>query len=136
MKYFTMLIFFCIIQSLAHSSGNSLGMGIGGGGAMSGISYDPYKSGHMYIGTDMGLVYETFDDGKTWKPISQQKIYFTSDLDYAAHMGFDTKGNLYWAAGGCNPKTSSDQGETWTPMTSLSAMLPEKCSFEKIRIIR
>jgi photosystem II stability/assembly factor-like uncharacterized protein len=111
------------------------GMGIGGGGALAGISFDPALSGHVYVGTDMGLVYESFDFGKNWTPISQKKIKFNMDLNYQSHMGFDNNGGLYWASGGCDPQLSRDRGVTWQPFKSLAAKLPQNCLAGKTRII-
>jgi photosystem II stability/assembly factor-like uncharacterized protein len=130
-KYITFLILF-ICQAIGYSS--VVNHGIGGGGAMSGISFDPYKPGHLYIGTDMGLVYESFDQGKTWEAISQKKISFWVDLDHPSHMGFAPSGNLFWASGGCSPQMSNDRGKTWASMKELTAMLPEKCLDGTIRI--
>lgn len=131
MKYITYLVLF-IIQSIAYSS--ALSLGIGGGGSLSGISFDPYIEGHLYIGTDMGLVYESFDQGKNWEVISPKKISFNVDLEHPSHMGFNSNGNLYWAAGGCNPQVSYDRGKNWVAMKELAALLPENCLDEKIRI--
>ena len=54
--------------------------GIGGGGAMSGISFDPKNDNHLFIGSDKGLVYESFNQGKKWQPIPQSKISFSKDI--------------------------------------------------------
>jgi photosystem II stability/assembly factor-like uncharacterized protein len=110
------------------------GIGIGGGGAMSGISFDPYKSGHMYIGTDMGLVYESFDLGDHWMPISQEQISFYGDLKHPSHMGFRPNGWLYWASGGCHAQMSMDRGVTWVEMKSLNDLLPKQCLNDSMRI--
>ena len=138
MNYFKIIfVFLLIIQnSIATSGTDSLttGTGIGGGGTLAGISFDPVNPNHLYLGTDMGLVYETFDLGKTWKAISQKKISFYADLNYQSHMGFGGNGGLYWASGGCSPQFSLDRGETWQPLTSLAAFLPEHCLDEKKRI--
>lgn len=119
----------------SQASATVTGMGIGGGGSLAGISFDPYVSGHLYMGTDMGLVYESFDLGKNWSPVSQTKITFYRDLTHQAHMGFDPAGGLYWASGGCDPKMSRDRGATWQPMKTLAAMLPDNCLEGKSRIL-
>lgn len=131
MKYNTFLALF-ITTFIVHSS--VINLGIGGGGALSGISFDPYKLGHLYIGTDMGLVYESFDQGKNWEAISQKKIRFNGDLNHPSHMGFAPNENLYWASGGCNPQISHDRGNNWSTMKELVAMLPENCLAGTIRI--
>lgn len=111
-----------------------LGLGIGGGGAMHGISFDPYQSGHLYLGSDMGLVYESFDLGEHWQPINQNKIRFYVDLNHPSHMGFKPDGTLYWASGGCDPQVSHDRGASWTSLDSLNALLPKNCLQESLRI--
>lgn len=127
---FRIMIFFVSISVNAAS----LGLGIGGGGAMSGISFDPSLPGHVYIGTDMGLVYESFDLGENWSPISQEKIAFYADLTHPAHMGFRPNGWLYWASGGCKAQMSKDKGKTWSEMSSLNALLPKDCLQNTLRI--
>lgn len=111
-----------------------VGLGIGGGGAMSGISFDPYQPGHMYIGTDMGLVYESFDLGNHWRPLSQEQISFSAGLSHPSHMGFGPNGWLYWAAGGCHAQMSMDRGVSWVEMKSLNDLLPKECMEGSLRI--
>ncbi|MFA6303650.1 MAG: hypothetical protein WC627_11055 [Legionella sp.] len=127
-----LLIIILLISNSLHAA--VIGLGIGGGGAMSGISFDPYQSGHMYIGTDMGLVYESFDLGVHWNPIDQTKISFMADLNHPSHMGFSPNGSLYWAAGGCMPKMSKDRGKNWEEMGALNDLLPKNCLADKLRI--
>lgn len=130
-----LMVFLLILLAQPINSASSIGMGIGGGGAQSGISFDPYTPNHLYVGTDMGLVYESFDLGKSWHPISQTKIAFDVDLNHPSHMGFDPLENLYWAKGGCDPRVSHDRGETWTDMNALSDVLPKNCMQNNTRIV-
>ncbi|KTD04760.1 hypothetical protein [Fluoribacter gormanii] len=131
MKFLKIILAFILTQQ---SYASVMGIGIGGGGAQGGISFDPLSPGHVYIGSDMGLVYESFDFGTTWSPISRKKIGFYVDLDHQSHMGFDNSGGLYWAAGGCDPQISLDRGKTWQPIKTLADMLPENCLAESTRI--
>lgn len=131
---FWIMFAFTILISNPLNAAAVIGLGIGGGGAMSGISFDPYQSGHMYIGTDMGLVYESFDSGAHWNPIDQNKISFKADLKHPSHMGFAPNGWLYWAAGGCTPKMSKDRGKTWMEMSELNDLLPKNCFEDHFRI--
>ena len=49
-------------------------MGLGGGGAMGGISFSPLSLKTFYIATDMGLIYRTEDGGQQWLALSNEEI--------------------------------------------------------------
>lgn len=122
---FCKFIILFVLASQSHAT--LIGMGIGGGGALAGISFDPLNPQHLYIGTDMGLVYESLDLGKNWTSITQKKIRFSADLSHQSHMGFGLNGTLYWATGGCNPQISQDKGVSWQSLKTLNSLLPENC---------
>jgi hypothetical protein len=85
-------------------------IGIGGGGAMSGVSISPYSS-LWFVGTDMGTLFRSTDLGASWVPVNQYQATFDSDLTRAVSVGFSSDGvTVFHASAGINPKRSSDAG--------------------------
>lgn len=91
-----------------------LPLGVGGGGAMSGVSISPY-SNLWFVGTDMGTLFKSTDLGKSWNAVNHLQAVFDSDLTRAVSVGFSADGvTVFHAAAGINPKRSTDAGETFT----------------------
>lgn len=86
--------------------------GIGGGGAMAGLSFSPYA--HLwFVGTDMGTLFRSTDDGKSWQPISHRQVGFDSDLARSSPVGFSANPKVLFFAQGNVVKRSLDAGDHW-----------------------
>jgi hypothetical protein len=95
-------------------------MGIGGGGAMSGISISPFAN-LWFVGTDMGTLFRSTDLGLSWLPVNHLQAVFNSELTKAVSVGFSADGTtVFHASAGINPKISFDAGITFQNMTGLS----------------
>lgn len=80
---------------------------------MSGLSFSPY-SNLWFVGTDMGTLFRSQDEGKTWRAVNHQQATFSSDLTKAVTVGFSSDGvTIFHATGGINPLRSLDAGETF-----------------------
>ncbi len=89
-------------------------LGIGGGGAMSGFSMSPYQQNLWFVGTDMGTLFRSTDQGDSWVPISDLQTTYGNDLENSAPIGFSADGKtLFHAPNGINPVKSNDSGITW-----------------------
>jgi uncharacterized lipoprotein YbaY len=88
-------------------------LGVGGGGAMTGIAISPYNN-LWFVGTDMGTLFRSTDLGKTWNPVNHFQATFNSDLERALSPGFSADGvTVFHADAGVTPKRSLDSGETF-----------------------
>lgn len=88
-------------------------MGVGGGGAMSGFAISPYSQ-LWFVGTDMGTLFKSTNQGASWYPVNHYQAQFSSELPYAVSPGFSSDGNtVFHAFAGINPKRSLDQGDTF-----------------------
>lgn len=87
--------------------------GIGGGGAMAGISMSPYSS-LWFVGTDMGTLFRSVDYGKTWQGVSHFQTTYDYHLENSVGIGFSSNPNIvFHAPGGVGPVRSVDAGRTW-----------------------
>ncbi len=87
--------------------------GMGGGGAMSGLSLSPYAK-LWFVGTDMGTLFRSTNEGKSWRAISHKQVVFDSNLERSSSVGFSSNPKLvFYAQGGKKPKRSQDSGLTW-----------------------
>ncbi len=92
-------------------------LGVGGGGAMSGVSISPYAN-LWFVGTDMGTLFKSTDLGKSWNAVNHFQAVFDSDLTKAVSVGFSADGvTVFHASAGINPKRSTDAGETFTAIS-------------------
>lgn len=99
-----------------HVSSIYKAMGVGGGGAMSGFAINPYSKLRL-IGTDMGTLFRSIDDGASWQPINHNEAVFNSHLPHAVSPGFSSDGNtVFHASKGLNPIRSIDKAQTFTPI--------------------
>lgn len=90
--------------------------GVGGGGAMSGLSFSPYNS-LWFVGTDMGTLFKSTDDGLSWRAVKHDQTVFSSNLTSSVGVGFSADPYvLFHAPAGINAVRSSDAGETWKPI--------------------
>lgn len=91
-------------------------LGVGGGGAMSGLAISPF-SDLWLVGTDMGTLFRSTDKGISWKAINHYQAVFSSNLANAVTPGFGADGlSVFHAAGGYNPKRSLDGAITFEAM--------------------
>lgn len=114
--FITSIVTFSILLTLATQAWaqSYSPRGIGGGGAMSGLSLSPYAK-LWFVGTDMGTLFRSTDEGKSWRAISHQQVVFDSQLARSSSVGFSSDPKVvFFAAGGKNPKRSADAGVTWT----------------------
>ena len=94
-----------------------LPVGVGGGGAMSGVAMSPYNN-LWFVGTDMGTLFRSVDLGKSWQAVNHLQAVFNSDLARAVSPGFAADGmTVFHASQGLNPKRSSDSGITFKSMS-------------------
>lgn len=94
-----------------------LPMGIGGGGAMSGVSISPYTN-LWFVGTDMGTLFRSTDLGQTWNAVNHNQATFDSDLTRSVSVGFSADGTtVFHAPAGVNPLRSSDGGITFSKIS-------------------
>ncbi|MBC7712991.1 MAG: tandem-95 repeat protein [Rhizobacter sp.] len=91
--------------------------GVGGGGAMSGVSLSPYAN-LWFVGTDMGTLFKSTDLGLSWNAVNHNQATYDSDLTKAVSVGFSADGvTVFHAAAGINPKRSVDSGNTFTAIS-------------------
>lgn len=92
-------------------------LGVGGGGAMSGVSISPYNN-LWFIGTDMGTLFRSTDLGQSWNAVNHLQAVFDSDLTKAVSVGFSADGvTVFHASGGITPKRSTDSGQTFSAIS-------------------
>jgi photosystem II stability/assembly factor-like uncharacterized protein len=122
-KIIPCLILFLIITvknthlAIAQQDQAYVPLGVGGGGAMSGVSISPYSS-LWFVGTDMGTLFRSTDNGLSWWPISHLQTTFGSDLSTAVSLGFLPDGKtVFHSVHGLNPQRSSDAGLTFQPIS-------------------
>jgi len=85
-------------------------LGVGGGGAMSGVAINPYNQ-TWYVGTDMGTLFRSPDHGETWLPVNHYQAQYDSRLELATSPGFSSDGQtVFFANAGRDPKRSTDNG--------------------------
>eukprot|EP00754_Rhynchopus_humris_P010193 Rhum_TRINITY_DN14126_c0_g1::Rhum_TRINITY_DN14126_c0_g1_i1::g.69891::m.69891 len=94
--------------------------GIGGGGAMSGLSISPHDD-LWFVGTDMGTLFRSENKGQIWEPVSHAEIRYTNYLKISTGVGFtgDAKTVVFAACQlgiECVAKRSTDAGVTWSPV--------------------
>lgn len=91
-------------------------IGVGGGGAFSGVAISPYNN-LWFVGTDMGTLFRSTDLGLSWSPVSHFEAVFHSDLTRSTSPGFSSDGTtVFHASRGVNPKRSTDAGLTFRPI--------------------
>lgn len=97
--------------------------GVGGGGAMSGLSISPWND-LWFVGTDMGTLFRSTDAGRLWYPVSHYEAKFHSQLPVSAPVGFATSPTIVVHAT-CHPEVATrdcvaqrsvDSGVTWNPI--------------------
>jgi photosystem II stability/assembly factor-like uncharacterized protein len=105
-----------IFLSITINASTYLPIGIGGGGAMSGVAISPYDN-LWFVGTDMGTIFRSNDLGKSWNAINHLEATFGSDLKRAVSPGFSSDGKtIFHAVHGIEIKKSSDRGVTFKNM--------------------
>jgi peptidoglycan/LPS O-acetylase OafA/YrhL/photosystem II stability/assembly factor-like uncharacterized protein len=97
--------------------GNYSPRGVGGGGAMSGLSISPHGN-LLFVGTDMGTLFRSEDQGKKWEAISHAQVKFGGDLTLSSSVGFTANPKVvFFSESGGKPKRSVDAGITWQPIS-------------------
>ena len=97
--------------------------GIGGGGAMSGLSISPWNS-LWFVGTDMGTIFRSTDAGFVWYPVSHYEAKYHSRLVVSASVGYTSDPEIIVhatcdenvASSDCVAQRSVDSGITWNPI--------------------
>lgn len=103
--------------------------GIGGGGAMSGFSISPFIK-LRFVGTDMGTLFRSVDDGESWHPINHLQTTFSSDLTAAVGVGFSADPMVvFHAPAGRAPVRSTDAGIKWTKIANFALASGEKIKY-------
>ncbi|MBC7427365.1 MAG: tandem-95 repeat protein [Bacteriovorax sp.] len=91
--------------------------GVGGGGAMSGVSLSPYAN-LWFVGTDMGTLFKSTDLGQSWNAVNHNQAVYDSDLTKAVSVGFSSDGvTVFHASAGITPKRSTNSGDTFTAIS-------------------
>mmetsp|Transcript_33846 Transcript_33846/g.40556 ORF Transcript_33846/g.40556 Transcript_33846/m.40556 type:complete len:790 (+) Transcript_33846:2-2371(+) len=97
--------------------------GIGGGGAMSGLSISHWDDNVWFVGTDMGTLFRSQDGGQVWYPVSHYEARFTSRLNVAGPVGFTSNPDIILFSScpetlstysSCVALRSEDSGLTWS----------------------
>lgn len=84
---------------------------------MSGVAISPYAQ-LWFVGTDMGTLFRSTNQGQSWNAINHYQTTFDSDLSKAVSPGFSSDGvTVFHSRGGLHPQRSSDQGKTFHPLT-------------------
>lgn len=97
--------------------------GQGDGGALGGYSKSPYNALAFTYG-DSNTLYRW--DGNAWYPVSNVQIQVVHNLVTPGHVGtppvgFSPDGNVCFIAnGGTTPMRSTDQGVTWSAISSAN----------------
>jgi hypothetical protein len=96
--------------------------GVGGGGAFVGFSMSPYQR-LWFVGTDMGTLFRSTDDGASWQAVPHTSAVFLKTLnnqDYPDLPGVGYSASqdvVFHAPSTGSPLRSLDGGITWSPMT-------------------
>ena len=115
MKKIYFILFFGFLSFTINAS-PYLPIGIGGGGAMSGVAISPYDN-LWFVGTDMGTLFRSTDFGKSWTAVNHLEAIFGSDLTRGVSPGFSSDGKtIFHAIDGTMTKRSLDQGLTFKDM--------------------
>lgn len=100
-----------------NSFGNYTPRGVGGGGAMSSLSFSPYAN-LWFVGTDMGTVFRSTDYGANWYPIDHAQLKFSPKIEDAVNLGFSSNPKIiYFAEGGIDLYRSDDAGINWQKLS-------------------
>ena len=103
-----------ILTITAYSQYPYTPQGIGGGGAMTSFSISGYDEDLWFVATDMGILFRSTNGGESWMAIDQKQIQFSSNLDYAAPIGFCADPDVvFFVNAGKSPLKSTNKGETW-----------------------
>jgi photosystem II stability/assembly factor-like uncharacterized protein len=96
--------------------------GVGGGGTFVGFSMSPYQR-LWFVGTDMGTLFRSTDDGASWQAVPHTSAVFLHTLanqDYPdlPGIGYSARPNVVFHAPSTDsPLRSLDAGLTWSPIT-------------------
>ncbi len=88
-------------------------VGVGGGGALYNLSFNPKDSAESWMETDMGELFHTLDNGATWTypDLDQVHAYHESRVQWT-----NIQGTIYVQDYNGIPKKSVDAGKTWTTL--------------------
>ncbi|HEY2759566.1 MAG TPA: hypothetical protein VGI75_02445, partial [Pirellulales bacterium] len=92
--------------------------GPGGGGALYSPSFNPLNPQEMYIGSDMGQIFHSTDNGHDWSMVEYRQTYggpnskvqFTSNPQILYTIDYSSGGDVI------EPTKSVDGGVMWTPL--------------------
>lgn len=88
-------------------------LGVGGGGAMTSLSFSPYTNVWL-VGTDMGTLFRSIDNGDSWTPIDKKFFTLTSDLSLTTKpMFFPDAKTILFSPDSKRIFRSSDNGDSW-----------------------
>ncbi len=107
---FILLAYFKIIAQTEYQP-----QGIGGGGAMSSFSMSPYDTDLWFVATDMGTVFRSTNQGKSWDPVDHMQLTYSSNLYLSSPLGFSADPNvILFANNGNTAYRSTNKGLTWS----------------------
>ena len=97
--------------------------GIGGGGAMSGLSISPWDD-LWFVGTDMGTLFRSTDSGNLWYQISHSEAKYEPRLLVSMSVGYTSNPSTVLHAScheditnrNCVAQRSTDAGVSWSPI--------------------
>ena len=90
-------------------------VGMGGGGALYSVSFNPRDPKEIWMPTDMGDLYHTLDAGKTWTFPDLEKC--TANVQSLVQWT-NVEGTIYVAEYSGYPVKSTDGGKTWTRLAN------------------
>jgi hypothetical protein len=106
-------------------------LGVGGGGAYSGLSMSPF-SNLWFVGTDMGTLFRSINQGATWSAVGHTQTSYSSELKDSVQIGFSSNPQIvFHAPGGVDPIRSVDGGIKWKKIIDFPLRENEKIKYWK-----
>ncbi len=99
-------------------------VGVGGGGALYNLSFNPKNPADFWVETDMGELFHTADNGVNWTYPDLEKLqgYHESKIQWT-----NVEGTIYVQESNGIPKKSVDGGKTWTTLPGWDYLEQSPC---------